>query len=66
MVKAYSYACCDCEGMESCPGKVIAETKGEVWKLIGLHALIAHNENADDWDDETRNYLGTLIKEETS
>ena len=24
---AYSYACKDCEGMESCPGMVVAETK---------------------------------------
>ena len=24
---AYSYACADCEGMEACPGKVVAETE---------------------------------------
>jgi len=28
---AYSYACADCEGMEACPGKVVAETEDEVW-----------------------------------
>ena len=64
MATAYSYACCDCEGMETCPGKVTAETRDEVWKLMELHASIAHGENAADWDDETREYLGTLIKEE--
>jgi hypothetical protein len=62
MAKAFSYACCDCEGMESCPGQVIAETKDEVWKLMELHALIAHSEKAEDWDDDTRDYPGTLIK----
>ena len=42
---AYSYACADCEGMESCPGKVVAETEEEVWKLMELHAKIAHDED---------------------
>ena len=59
---AYSYACADCEGMEACPGKVIAETEEEVWKLMELHAQIAHDENTSEWDDETQGYLKTLIK----
>jgi predicted small metal-binding protein len=59
---AYSYACADCEGMEACPGKVVAETEDEVWKLMGLHAKIAHDEDANEWDDETLAYLKTLIK----
>ena len=59
---AYSYACKDCEGMESCPGMVVAETKDEVWKLMELHARIAHDEDPNEWDDETRTYLETLIK----
>ena len=63
MTNAYSYACRDCEGMESCPASVVAETKVEVWKLMGHHARIAHGENPDDWDQETRDYLDTLIKE---
>lgn len=63
MTKAYSYACRDCEGMEACPASVVAETRGEVWQLIGQHAKIAHNEDASDWDQETRDYLETLIKE---
>ena len=59
---AFSYACADYEGMETCPGKVIAETEDEVWKLIELHAEVAHGEDASAWDDETRSYLKTLIK----
>ncbi len=46
VIMAYSYACADCEGMEACPGKVIAETEDEVWKLMELHAKIAHDEDA--------------------
>ena len=63
MADAFSYSCSDCEGMEACPASVVAETKNEVWKLIELHARVAHNENAADWDQETREYLGTLIKQ---
>ena len=59
---AYSYACRDCEGMETCPASIVAETKNEIWKLIELHAQVAHEENSADWDKETRDYLGTLIK----
>ena len=61
MAKAYSYRCRDCEGMEACPGSVVAETKDEVWKLMELHAKLAHDENAQDWDAETRDYLNSLI-----
>ena len=59
---AYSYACSDCEGMETCPGKVIAATEDEVWQLMALHARIAHDEDAGEWDEETRVYLRSLIK----
>ena len=62
MTKVYSYACADYPGMESCPASVVAETKDEVWKLMELHAQIAHDENPADWDNETRDYIGTLIK----
>jgi len=58
----YSYACADCEGMEACPAKVVAETEEEVWELMKLHAKIAHDEDASEWDDETQTYLKTLIK----
>ena len=50
----YSYACADCEGMEACPGKIAVETEEELWKLVELHALIAHDEDAKEWDEETR------------
>ena len=59
---AYSYARKDCEGMESCPGKVIAETEDEVWKLMELHAVIAHGEDPASFDDDMKAYLKTLIK----
>jgi len=48
--------------MEACPASVVSETKDEVWKLMELHAQVAHGENPADWDRETREYLGTLIK----
>ncbi|WP_170327419.1 DUF1059 domain-containing protein [Ruegeria arenilitoris] len=62
MANAFSYACRDCEGMAACPASVVAETKDEVWKLMELHAQVAHGENPADWDGETRAYLATLIK----
>lgn len=62
MKSAFSHACTDCDGMEACPASVVAETKDEVWKLIELHAQVAHSKNPAEWDDATREYLGTLIK----
>ncbi|CUJ90603.1 hypothetical protein RUE5091_01004 [Ruegeria denitrificans] len=62
MANAFSYACRDCEGMEACPASVVAETKDEVWKLVELHAQVAHGENPAEWDSKTREYLGTLIQ----
>jgi hypothetical protein len=34
--------------METCPASVVAETKDEVWKLIELHAQVAHEEEPAD------------------
>jgi len=62
ITNAYAYACRDCEGMEACPASVVAESKEEVWKLMELHARVAHDEDPADWDQATRDYLGTLIK----
>ena len=62
MKNAFSYSCRDCEGMEACPASVVAESKEEVWKLMELHAQVAHGEVPGDWDRETRDYLETLIK----
>lgn len=64
MSAAFTYACCDCEGMEACPGKVTAATEDEVWKLMELHAVVAHGEDPSSWDKGTREYLGTLIRQE--
>ncbi len=61
-MNAFSYACRDCEGMEACPASVVAETQEEVWKLMELHAQVAHGEDPTGWDTKTREYLGTLIK----
>ena len=49
--------------MEACPASAVAETKDELWQLIGYHAQIAHGEDPAGWDAETRDYLATLIKE---
>jgi predicted small metal-binding protein len=62
MAKTYSYACSDYPGMESCPGKVVAETEEEVMKLLELHAAIAHGEDPSQYSDDDRAYLKTLIK----
>lgn len=63
MTIAYTYACRDCEGMEACPASITAETRKELWQLIGHYAQIAHAENPADWDQETVAYLETLIRE---
>ncbi|MEP2557811.1 MAG: DUF1059 domain-containing protein [Rhizobiaceae bacterium] len=63
MTKAYTYSCRDCEGMEACPASIVAETHAELWELIGHHARIAHSEDANDWDQETKDYLESLIRE---
>ena len=62
MATTFSYACCDCEGMEDCVGKVVAATEDEVWKLMELHAVVAHGEDPSTWDDDMRQYISTLIK----
>lgn len=62
MTTAYSYACKDCEGMEACPGQMTTETEDELWKLLELHAVVAHGEDPSTWDDDMRKYLKTLIK----
>ena len=59
---AFSYGCADCEGMETCFGEFVAETKIEVRKLMELRAKPAHAEDSGGWVDETRAYLKSLIK----
>jgi hypothetical protein len=64
MASVYSYACKDYPGMEDCPGRVVAKTENEVWKLIEVHATVAHGEDPSAWSDEDRTFLKTLIKAE--
>ena len=64
MAKTHSYACRDYPGMEACPAQVTAETEDEVWKLMELHASVAHGEDPAAWSEEDRAYLKTLIKSE--
>ena len=66
MAEAYSYACKDYPGMESCPGKVVAETMDELIRLVELHAVVAHGEDPSAWSDEDRALLAKLIKAETA
>ena len=62
MTSKHSYACKDYPDMEACPGYLVAETEDEIWKLMELHASVAHGEDPGQWSDEDRKYLKTLIK----
>lgn len=64
MTTKHSYACKDYPGMEACPGQFVAETEGELWKLIELHASVAHGENPREWSDQDRKLLRMLIRNE--
>ena len=57
----YSYACKNCPGMETCPGQFHAQTEAELWKLIELHAKLAHNENPDAWSPDDKAQVKALI-----
>ena len=50
--------------MEACPAHFHAETKDELWKLIELHASVAHGEDAATWPAEDIAQLKALIKTE--
>ena len=64
MKTTYSYACKDYPGNEKCPGRFYAATEDEIWKLVELHASVAHGEDPAAWTAEDRAYLKTLIKTE--
>jgi Protein of unknown function (DUF1059) len=64
MKRTYAYACKDYPGMEECPGRFVAETEDEIWKLIELHAAVAHGEDPAAWTAEGRAQLKTLIRTE--
>jgi len=62
MKTAYYYACSDYPGMEECPGLFQTETTDELWKVIELHASVAHGENPLSWSAGDREFLKNLIK----
>jgi hypothetical protein len=64
MATTYSYACKEFPGMESCPAHFHTETHDELWKVVELHALLAHGEDASQWPEEDIAQLKALIKSE--
>lgn len=64
MTPTFSYACKDYPGMEKCPGRFCAATDDEIWKLMELHASVAHGEDPAAWTAEDRANLKALIKTE--
>lgn len=64
MTSKHTYACKDYPGMDACPGQFVAETEDELWKLMEVHASVAHGEDPREWSDEDRKYLKTLINSE--
>ncbi len=64
MTKVFSYACADYPGMESCPAHFHVESKEELMDIMVRHAIVAHGESPDDWTEEERAKLSTLIKED--
>lgn len=57
----YSYTCSTYPGMETCPGRFRAASKDELWKLIELHASVAHGEDPVAWTLEDKAQIETLI-----
>ena len=66
MAATYSYVCSSYPGMEKCPGRFYADSEKEIWKLIELHAAIAHGEDPAAWTAQDRTFLKTLIRVEES
>lgn len=62
MTTIFSYACKDYPGMEACPGRFYAESENELWKLIELHASVAHKEDPAAWTVQDKAQVKTLIK----
>jgi predicted small metal-binding protein len=58
----YSYACKDYPGMEECPGHFSAATEDELWKLIEVHAKVAHGEDPAAWSADDKALLKALLK----
>ena len=58
---AYAYSCSEFPGMEGCPGRVQAQSEAELWKLIEVHAQLAHGEDVNQWSQEDRDQVQALI-----
>jgi predicted small metal-binding protein len=48
--------------METCPGKVTAETEEEIIKLIEVHAVVAHGEDPTTYSEDDWAHIKTFIK----
>ncbi len=64
MATTYSYACKDFPEMEACPAHFHTETYDELWKIIELHASVAHGEDPAAWPAEDIAQIKALIKSE--
>ena len=64
MATTYGYACKEFPGMEACLAHFHAATEDELWKIIELHASLAHNEDAAAWPAEDIAQLKALIRPE--
>lgn len=61
MTVSYSYACSDYPGLEGCPGAFRAASRNELWRLIEVHASLAHGEDPAAWSPEDRAEVDRLI-----
>lgn len=59
---AYSYACADYPGMDDCPAAFKTATEEELWKILELHAMEAHDEDPAAWPQDERRLIAGLIK----
>jgi len=48
--------------MEACPGSFTAETEGELWKRIEMHAREAHQEDPAKWSADDRQGVKGIIR----
>lgn len=60
---AVSYACKEFPGMGECPGYFVTETEDELWKVLDVHARVAHDENPEEWSQEDRDQIRALIRQ---
>lgn len=50
--------------MEGCAGSFRAETEGELWRHIELHAVLARHEDPDRWSEDERTQIRDIIRPE--